>query len=262
MIGRTLLKECIVPALDDRSLGWLRYLYRKATTPDNWEKDGRPHPHWDETTGEPMTSWHRFDLIDSSYALALMSDLTPAWRELYGRILDELVARHTSWWSASDWLTQFGNDPDRSDYPGSLSSADSADHWGDYDVPGWTANGIEPYGVQPDPIAADGMLFYKGFFTLLMSLHRYVSGDDKWDRPFEMIRDGDNTFTWTHSGVAAHLAQAMAQPADRLPLRKHQDLALLTQRCGPRSEALGPDFRHRSPQRIRKLVAVRRKTTT
>ena len=69
-----------------------------------------------------------------------------------------------------------------------------------------TANGIEPYGVQADPIAADGMLFYKGFFTLLMSLHRYVSNDDKWDQPFEMINDGANTFTWSHSRVAAHLA--------------------------------------------------------
>jgi hypothetical protein len=51
------------------------------------------------------------------------------------------------------------------------------------------------------------MLFYKGFFTLLMSLHRYVSGDDKWDQPFEMIRDGDNTFSWSHSCVVSHLAQ-------------------------------------------------------
>ena len=30
------------PATSDRSRGWLRYLYRKATTPDNWDKDGRP----------------------------------------------------------------------------------------------------------------------------------------------------------------------------------------------------------------------------
>ena len=91
--------------LDERSLGWLRYLYRKAKTPDNWDRDGRPHAHWDEYTGEPMLSWHRFDLVDSSYALALMSDVTPAWREVYSDILDELVQRHTSWWSASDWMT-------------------------------------------------------------------------------------------------------------------------------------------------------------
>lgn len=50
------------------------------------------------------------------------------------------------------------------------------------------------------------MLFYKGFFTLLMSLHRDVSNDPKWDAPFEMIRDSANTFTWSHSQVAAYLA--------------------------------------------------------
>lgn len=54
-------------ALDDRSLGWLRYLYRKATTPDDWDKHGRPHPHWDEATGEPMTSWHRLQLRSGSH---------------------------------------------------------------------------------------------------------------------------------------------------------------------------------------------------
>ena len=117
-----------MPALDDRSLGWLRYLHRKATTPDNWDRDGRPHP------------------------------------DRYRPIVP------------AGW-------------------------WGEYDVSGWTANGIEPYGMQPDPVAADGMLFYKGFFNLLMSLHRYVSGSTKWDQPFEMIRDEANTFEWTHSGA-------------------------------------------------------------
>ena len=52
-------------ALADRDLGWLRYLHRKATTPD----------------------------------------VTPAWREVYAGILDELIFRHTGWWAAEDWLT-------------------------------------------------------------------------------------------------------------------------------------------------------------
>ncbi len=51
------------PATSDRSRGWLRYLYRKATTPDNWDKDGEPHAHWDNVTGPPTTSWHRMDLV-------------------------------------------------------------------------------------------------------------------------------------------------------------------------------------------------------
>ena len=193
-------------ALDDRSLGWLRYLHRKATTADNWDREGRPHPHWDNITGAPMLSWHRFDLIDSSYAVALMADRTPAWREVYSEILDQLVTRHTSWWAASDWLTQFGSDPDRANYPEAWRSIIPANAWGKYDVPGWTANGIEPYGVQMDPIAADGMLFFKGFFGLLLGLHRYVSNDEQWNQPFEMIRDGEHTFTWTYSEISAHLA--------------------------------------------------------
>ena len=193
--------------LDRRSLGWLRYLYRKATTADNWNRDGQPHPHWDNISGPPMTSFHRFDLIDSAYAMALMSDRTPAWSEVYARVLDELVERHTSWWAAEDWMTQFGPDPERSSYPDKYRPLIPEALWGDYDVPGWTANGIEPYGVQMDPVAADGMLFFKGFFGLLLGLHRYVSNDPKWNSPFEMIRDGEHTFTWTHSGVMSHLAE-------------------------------------------------------
>ena len=57
-----------------------------------------------------------------------------------------------------------------------------------------------------DPIAADGMLFFKGFFGLLLGLHRYVSNDEQWNQPFEMIRDGEHTFTWTYSEISTHLA--------------------------------------------------------
>ena len=38
------------PATSDRSRGWLRYLYRKATTPNDWDKNGKPHDHWDNLT--------------------------------------------------------------------------------------------------------------------------------------------------------------------------------------------------------------------
>ena len=76
----------------------------------------------------------------------------------------------------------------------------------DYDAPGWTANGVEPWGVQMDPIGADGMLFYKGFFLVLLGIRALVAADDRWNTPFAMIRDGDNSFTWTHSTIAAHLA--------------------------------------------------------
>ena len=82
-----------------------------------------------------------------------------------------------------------------------------AELWGDYDAPGWTANGIEPYGVQMDPIAADGMLFYKGFFLVMLGLRSMIATDDRWNAPFEMIRDGEHTFEWSHTAIAAHLTE-------------------------------------------------------
>ena len=65
-----------------------------------------------------------------------------------------------------------------------------------------------------DPVAADGMLFYKGFFLVLLGIRSMIAGDDdRWNQPFEMIRDGDNTFTWTHSEIAEHLCrQWLAAP--------------------------------------------------
>ena len=71
-----------------------------------------------------MLCCHRFDLIDSTYAVALMADRTPAWREVYEQILDELIFRHTGWWAAEDWLTQIGHDPDRANYPDAVPAAD------------------------------------------------------------------------------------------------------------------------------------------
>ncbi|MGQ4810598.1 hypothetical protein NKDENANG_04079 [Candidatus Entotheonellaceae bacterium PAL068K] len=165
-----------------------------------------PHDHWDSISNEPTLSWHRFDLIDSCYAVALMADQTPAWREVYSRILDELVVRYTGYWAAKDWLDQIGVDPRRASYPEAWYTYYIPPFLrGQYDVPGWTANGVEPWGLQMDPIGADGNLFFKGFFLIVLGLHLYVSGDEKWNQPFEMIRDGANTFIWTHTAIAEHL---------------------------------------------------------
>jgi hypothetical protein len=31
------------PELNQRASGWLKFLYQKATTPDDWSEDGDPH---------------------------------------------------------------------------------------------------------------------------------------------------------------------------------------------------------------------------
>ena len=191
--------------LSDRDVGWLRYLHRKATTEDSWDREGHPHDHWDNTSTPPMLCWYRFDLIDSTYAVAMMADITPAWREAYGQILDELIFRHTGWWAAEDWLTQIGPDPKRAEYPDFYKLLIPQEVWGNYDVPGWTANGVEPWGLQMDPIGATGNLFFKGFFLVMLGLHLRTTGDERWNRPFDIVRDGENTFTWFHSAIASHL---------------------------------------------------------
>ena len=126
------------PTHNERTKGWLRFLWQKSTFPDdwsytgneelpwgiglprgeiNWDYDGSgPHPWWDQYTSAPMLSYPRFDLVDSSYAVMLMADQTPAWREVYSRIMDELATRHTAYWAAIDWNTFIGPSPNRMKY--------------------------------------------------------------------------------------------------------------------------------------------------
>ena len=200
-----------LPELGDRARGWLRYLWRKSTTPDDWTEDGQPHAWWDRTTGPPMTNFPRFDLQESSYALAMMADTTPAWREVYARILDELLRRYTTFWAAVDWLTQFGHDPKRKEYPPQWKGVLIPEHvWGEYDSPGWTANGIEPWGLQRDPIGADGNLFFRGFFNLVLSIYAYVADDGKWHEPFSVAGVERSRHEWTHVCIAEFLSHQWA----------------------------------------------------
>ncbi len=191
--------------LSDRSRGWLRHLWRKSMTPDDWSRNGEPHEWWDRYSIEPMLSFPRFDLSESSYALLMMANRTPAWREVYTKILDKLIERHTTWWAAVDWLSQIGPDPRRAEYPDRYKGLIPKHLWGRYDVPGWTANGIAPWGLQPDPIGADGMLFFRGFLLLMLAIHRSVSGEETWNKPFQMSGLEDQKFEWTHARITEHL---------------------------------------------------------
>ena len=96
--------------LNNRAQGWLNFLYQKATTPDDWSEDGSPNEWWDQISTAPMCAFPRFDLQESTYAIGLMADRTPAWREIYSEILDEIAERSITYWAAVDWLTQFGHD--------------------------------------------------------------------------------------------------------------------------------------------------------
>ncbi len=217
------------PKHNERTKGWLKFIWEKANFPDDWgytgaeelpwginlprgeidwEYDGKgPHPWWDQYSAAPMLSYPRFDLTDSSYGIMLMADQTPAWREVYTRILDELATRHTAYWAAIDWNTFIGPSPDRENYG---PATPGIQMWpervrGNYDSPGWTANGVEPWGLQPDPIGADGNLFFRGWLNLLLSIYKYVSGDDKWEQPWQIAGYENEHFEWTQPRIVEHL---------------------------------------------------------
>ncbi len=135
-----------------------------------------------------------------------MADQTPAWREAYTRIADGLASRYPTHWGAIDWLTQIGDDPKRANYPPPVMNQIPEQLRGQYNRFGWTANGVAPWGLQPDPVGADGNLFYRGWFTLVLAIYKYVSGDDKWARPFKVAGYHDETFEWDQHRMAERLA--------------------------------------------------------
>lgn len=158
-----------------------------------------------------VLSYGRFDLSYSAYGILMMADQTPAWREVYTRITDEFAKRYPTYWGAIDWLTQIGDDPKRSKYPPAIMATLPPDLRGNYNRYGWTANGTEPWGLQKDPIGADGYLFFRGWFHLLLGTYKYVSGSDKWANPFKVTGYGDAEFEWDHHRLATRLAEQYRQ---------------------------------------------------
>ena len=200
--GLAATPRSVYPTLNRRARGWLRFLWEKTTTPDNWSSYGVPHPWWDRYSNPIVSSYPRFDLQNSSYALLLMADQTPAWREVYTRIADGLASRYPTYWGAIDWLTQIGDDPRRANYPDAVMQGIPERLRGNYNRIGWTANGVEPWGLSPDPIGSEGNLFFRGWFNLLLSIYKYISNDDKYERPFPVTGYGDEQFEWSHHQIA------------------------------------------------------------
>ena len=65
-----------------------------------------------------------------------------------------------------------------------------------------------------DPIGATGNLFFKGFFLVMLGLHLRTTGDERWNAPFDIVRDGENTFTWFHTAIADHLHEQWTNAPD------------------------------------------------
>ena len=197
----------------------LKHLWHKCTFPtgknteDDWTMLGTPHEWWDKTSGAPMNSFPRFDLQETSYALALFSRRTPAWREIYVDMMDGVCERFATFWAAVDFNTQFGEDPDNRSYPSPLAKLvpNGLMNKG-YNIPGWIGNGIRQEHVntgecivEPDAISTRSMLFFKGWFNLVLGIRAQIAGTDNLDTPFDFANVGDATTTWTHTAICETL---------------------------------------------------------
>lgn len=198
--------------LNRKAIGWLRYLYRKCVTDDDWSEDGDPHEWWDRATFAPMSSFPRFDLHESSYFVLLAFDRTPAWSEAYEVILKGLSKRYTTFWGAVDWMTQFGHDEEnRESYPPEFKGMLIPEKlFGNYDMPGYVCNGIvrEPadasLDIERDPIESDAMLFYKGWLTLVLGIRERVCSSSQKTVSFKSL-DVKSNRTWNYDSVSRKL---------------------------------------------------------
>ncbi len=199
------------PLLTDEALGWLAYLDAKTAFNSTWFKDDAIHPSWDNYTGAPIGVYHRYDLSYATWALGLMAENTPAWRERYSKILGYMADRFLEYWAMWDWIENSGPDPNRANYPAEAAVLFPPGYMGKYDIPGWAGNGIEPFEYDPDPVRGNGScnLMYKGYLNLVLGFYNYVSGDAKYDAPFTVRYSEDKTFTYDHRSLNELIANQL-----------------------------------------------------
>lgn len=210
-----------IPTLTDEAMGWLAYQRRRTSeyAAGKWTKDDVVHKSWDNFTGAPIDNYYRYDLTFGSYAIALMAEHTPAWREAYTEFFDISLQRFMEYWTFFDWVQNKGEDPNRLNYPDMFYDVFMPKGFkGKYDSPGWAGNGLAPYEYDPDPVRANGScnVMYKGYLSLLAGLYGYISGDDKYDHPFKITYDDSLVFEYDNARLNELIADQFYNSASGL----------------------------------------------
>jgi hypothetical protein len=197
--------------LTDEAMGWLAFMDRKAQLNTTWFKEEDPHIAWDNLSNGPTSVFHRYDLTYAAYALGLMSENTPAWREQYGKVLGHMADRYLEYHALWDWVECAGPDPKRAEYDPAYKAFFPEGYFGKYDLPGWPGNGLEPYAYDPDPVRGNGAcnLMYKGYLNVVLSFYNYVTGDAKYDAPFKVRYDADTTYIYDHGAINRMIANQL-----------------------------------------------------
>lgn len=180
-----------LPGLSAEALGYLNYLHHVLAQPlGSWDGFYRAQ-------SAPMNFALRYQLAFGSYALALLSQSTPAYRAPYVEAMR-----------------------------GALEKMLHVATWGYRRAPAESATGIAsqghvavltgphrqgPAGPPSDPIARDN-LQYSGHLSTMLGLYEKVSGDGRFDEPFT-LHDPESgvEYAYTHSEVAERIYSQMRE---------------------------------------------------
>lgn len=203
----------VTDQLESRANGWLRFLERKLNLrEDDWSRSGTPSSAWDNMSGAPTTNWYRFDAVGVATTLALGSRVGRLECEVTGSMLDGIVDRLRKYHGFNEWVEQQGPDPQRSQYPpvwqGTLIPESL---WGSYDSPGWASNGAQANGFEPNPIEAQGAIYYKGFFNYVLGLRTLVDPSLNGNEQIDIVYDDNWRFRYSHSEINSILTREFAK---------------------------------------------------
>ncbi|MDQ3705832.1 MAG: hypothetical protein M3437_11510 [Chloroflexota bacterium] len=177
--------------LTTMGLGYLNYLREVMSQPlGSWEGFYRAQ-------SPSMNFALRYQLAFSSYALAMMSQRTPAYRTPYAEALRGAVEKmlHVAAWGY--WRAPVGTS----------AGMASQGHVAVLAAPHQRG----PLGPPSDPIVRDNVQ-YSGHLSTMLGLYEKVSGDRRFDEPFA-LEDPESgaRYTYTHTEVAGRIYTQMRE---------------------------------------------------
>ncbi len=178
------------------SLGHMNYLHSALSQPlGSWEGFYVPQ-------SSSMNFALRYQLAFATYAVAALSQQTPAYRAPYaeamrGAIEKMLDGAAWNYWRAGSPVGDGGN----------IANAASSGHIAVLVSPHQRL----PAGPPSDPVRQDNVQ-YSGHLSAMLGLYEKVTGDKRYDRPFDLQDWASGTaYSYTHQEVAERIYLQMRE---------------------------------------------------